>query len=106
MTYLTKVVMDDGTVVGRAAYLVERERTGMCECGIPMEDHPVCEACGALVGFKHECDGEDFRGYHICVSCRVNWYGLDEQLGRVAAWAEFKKPPAELRDKVKIKVEV
>ena len=67
----------------------EAER--ICDiCGVPLEEHPKCEACGILVGPGHVSGVlEEFRGHKICTDCRWYWQKLEKLEGKEVAWAKM-----------------
>jgi len=74
-----------------------RSFTGQCElCWRRLKDHPICQACGALVGSKeHGQKPSSFRDHILCGSCLARWKKLDLITqwaeGREATWNEMLK---------------
>lgn len=88
---------------------------GLCEsCGQDKKDHPICQACGALVGDqKHWQAPCVFREHTLCGSCVRRWKKLDSILrwaeGRDATWTEMLlgiHPSVALKDEEKKTVKV
>jgi len=64
---------------------------GDCFCGLSLKDHPICQACGALVGSQHLGHAIPFRDRVLCSNCWDRWKKLDMKLGREASWLEMLK---------------
>lgn len=80
------------------SFTTYRAVTGKCEkCDAPMDDHPECDACGALCGSGH-LDGlpSPYRGHQLCGHCLVLWKRLDRVIGRQTLWGEFLIPPIKI----------
>ena len=74
------------------AYLRKRSETGVCEtCGVEMEFHPRCDACGILCNVGHFNTLNVHRGHSICYSCLKAWTRRDELNGENIAWEYFLK---------------
>lgn len=74
------------------ACVKERERTGKCECGLPMDGHPRCGACTALLGYSHGNDVVSFRGQHLCRLCVSSWLTREKVEKHAITWKEFLSP--------------
>lgn len=85
------------TIEERREGFHSRNFTGQCEsCWRKMKDHPICQACGALVGSQgHWQAPYDFREHTLCGSCVARWKHLNEIMryaeGRDATWNEMMK---------------
>jgi len=53
-------------------YATYRAITGKCEtCGAEMNDHPKCDACGALCGPGHLHEKlSPYQGFNLCGECK------------------------------------
>lgn len=71
-----------------------RNFTGECVCGLNMKNHPICQACGALVGSQEHWQAPcDFRERTLCGFCVRRWKKLDSIMqwaeNRDATWGEM-----------------
>lgn len=70
-----------------------RQVTGICEtCNSPMSKHPICDACGILVGAGHLEEGLfSYRKQAVCGNCRIWWQILEKTLNHRATFEEYKR---------------
>lgn len=63
---------------------------GFCEaCHVTMKGHPICEACGLLLGDRHESEIKNFRDHILCEYCTLNWFKAERKQKRELTWREF-----------------
>lgn len=87
-----KVTKQSGSISSRA-YEEYIERTGKCpDCGVPMGEHPICEACGVLCGINHEQKLVRHNYRNVCSSCYAFWNRMEERKGGKVEWKNFLSP--------------
>lgn len=96
----TKIYIWGIKVVRRQYYY--GQNTGICEaCGEKMKSHPVCQACGLLIGGGHLDKIEYYRGHRLCCWCAENWRKYEKKMGQEWGWKEFRLNGYEDRTKQK-----
>ena len=59
-------------------------------CDTKYDEHPMCDACDALIGRGHEeTHIIVFRGKKLCGHCHYRWEDNDKLLGRETTWTEL-----------------
>jgi hypothetical protein len=61
-------------------------------CGISLEGHPECDACGILTGIEHLSTLRVYRKHKLCEHCIDAWKKKEFIIDRTATFEEFKYP--------------
>lgn len=61
----------------------------ICICGKPYRTHTPCEACDIRCASFCEFQLQEYKGYHLCASCRHRWEKMEKQVGREVSWGEM-----------------